>query len=107
MLFDNLTRLVAHERTHLRFVRSREDWNIIVAIGQAAEQSASIGFKQLVLLQVASPSTLTRKLNQLIADNVIRRIVQPHDGRMVTYTLTKSTADAFRRYERLLRSLRW
>jgi DNA-binding MarR family transcriptional regulator len=107
MLFDNLTRTVTYERNHLWFVRSREDWNIILAIGHAAEQGEPIGFKQLTLLEVASPSTLTRKLKRLISDEVIRRVIPPHDGRMVTYSLTKSTADAFRRYERLLRSLRW
>jgi DNA-binding HxlR family transcriptional regulator len=107
MLFNNLTKMLTFERNHLWFVRSRDDWNIIVAIGHAAEQSEPIGFKQLVLLKVASPSTLTRKLKQLITDDVICRDVQPHDGRMVTYSLTKPTIDALRRYERLLRGLRW
>jgi len=107
MLFENLTAMAAHERNHLRFIRSRDDWNIILAIGHAAERGEPIGFKWLTLQKVASPSTLTRNLNRLISSNVIRRVAQPHDGRMVAYTLTKTTHDAFRRYERLLRSLHW
>jgi DNA-binding MarR family transcriptional regulator len=107
MLFENLTKIVTFERSHLRFVQSKEDWNILVAIGHAAEQSAPIGFKQLVLMRVASPSTLTRKLKRLIADNVIRRTAQPTDGRMVTYSLTRSSLEAFRRYERFQRGIRW
>jgi DNA-binding MarR family transcriptional regulator len=107
MLFQNLTRIAAFERVHMRYIRSREDWAIVVAIGEAAERRQSIGYKQLSLLDLASPSTLTRKLKHLIGSNAIRRVAQPADGRMVTYTLTKTTSDAFRRYERLLRSLRW
>ena len=107
MLFQNLTRIAAFERVHMRYIRSREDWAIVIAIGEAAERRQSLGYKQLSLLDIASPSTLTRKLKQLTSGDVIRRVAQPDDGRMVTYTLTKTTTDAFRRYERLLRSLRW
>jgi DNA-binding MarR family transcriptional regulator len=107
MLFENLSKLLSHERTELPFIRSPQDWNIVLAIGLAVERSAPIGFKQLAALRVASPSTLTRSLNRLIADEVICRNVPPHDGRLVTYTLTKPTLVAFRRYHRLLRGLRW
>jgi len=107
MLFQNLTKILAYQRNDLPFVRSREDWNIVVAIGLAAEHSAPIGFKQLLLQKVASPSTLTRCLNRLIADKVIYRLVPQHDGRLVTYSLTKNTVAALRRYQRLLRGLRW
>lgn len=107
MPFENLTKMLAHERADFPFVRSRDDWNVIVAVGLAAERKAPIGFKQLLLLQVASPSTLTRCLNRLIAQNIIARAVPPHDGRLVTYRLTTPTLAAFRRYHRLLRSLRW
>lgn len=107
MLFENLTRMLACERNDLGFVRSREDWNIILAIGLAGEHSTPIGFKQLVLQKVATPSTLTRCLNRLIAENVIRREVPTHDGRLATYLLTKPTITAFRRYHRLLKGLRW
>ena len=107
MLFQNLTRVAAFERVHMRYVRSREDWSIVIAIGEAAERRQPIGYKQLSLLDIASPSTLTRKLKQLIGSNIIRRVIQADDGRMVAYTLTKTTTEGFRRYERLLRSLRW
>ena len=55
MLFGNLTRIVTHERNHLRFMRSREDRSILVAIGQAMEAGEPIGYKQLALMEVASP----------------------------------------------------
>jgi DNA-binding MarR family transcriptional regulator len=107
MLFTNLASIAAFERSHLRFVRSREDWNILVAIGEAGERQTPIGFKQLVLQEVATPSTLTRKLKQLLSARVIRRVVQSGDGRMVAYTLTRSGLEAFRRYERFITALRW
>lgn len=107
MLFANLSRISAFVRHHLRFVKSSEDWNILIAIGNAQEQGEPIGFKQLVLMEVASPSTLTRRLKNLSGENIIRRVVQASDGRMVTYTLTKAGLEAFRRYERFLRAVRW
>jgi DNA-binding MarR family transcriptional regulator len=107
MLFENLTKILAFEQSEFPGVRSREDWNIVLAIGLAGERSAPIGFKQLALQRVASPSTLTRSLNRLIDAGIICRNVPSHDGRLVTYSLTKPTLDAFRRYRRLLRNLGW
>ena len=107
MLFGNLTKLVANERNYLRFMRSIEERNILVAVGQAMESGQAIGYKQLVLMGVASPSTLSRKLKRLIAAGAIRKVVPKHDGRMVAYSLTKTAMEGFRRYERLLRGLHW
>lgn len=107
MLFENLTRIIAFERTQLPFVRSREDWQILVAIGNAAENGIPIGFKQLVAMKIASPSTLTRSINRLINVGALRRVTPPHDGRTVSYLLSKPTMEAFRKCERILRGLRW
>lgn len=107
MLFENLTRIITFERTHLPFVRSREDWQILVAIGNAAESGAPIGFKQLVAMKIASPSTLTRSLKRLIGIGALRRVTPPHDGRTVAYLLSKHTVEAFKKCERLMRGLRW
>lgn len=104
-LFHSLARLVAYERQSLPFVRSTEDRDIVIAIGLAAESGAPIGFKQLVLLHLASPSTVTRRVKHLLRGRIIRRITPEHDGRMVRYVLTRKTLECFDRYMQMVRSL--
>ena len=104
-LFHRLARLVAYERQSLPFVRSTEDRNIVIAIGLAAESGTPIGFKQLALLHLASPSTTTRKVKRLLRGHVIRRITPEHDGRMVRYILTRKTLECFDQYLDLIRSV--
>jgi DNA-binding MarR family transcriptional regulator len=104
-LFHRLARLVAYERQSLPFVRSTEDRNIVIAIGLAAESGTPVGFKQLVLLHLASPSTVTRKVKHLLRGRVIRRVTPEHDGRMVRYVLTKKTLECFDQYLDMIQSL--
>jgi DNA-binding MarR family transcriptional regulator len=66
-----------------------------------------IGYKQLTLMNIASPSTVNRNLKRLVAGKVIRRVVQSNDGRMVNYVLTKKTIECFERYYEQARSLVW
>jgi DNA-binding MarR family transcriptional regulator len=106
-LFGNLNRLLALERQHLKFLRSSEDKSIVIAIGNAAETGVPIGYKQLTLMNIASPSTVNRNLKRLVAGKVIRRVVQRNDGRMVNYVLTKKTLECFERYYEQVLSLQW
>jgi DNA-binding MarR family transcriptional regulator len=107
MLFHNLSKLAAYERQYLKFIRSNEDRNIVIAIGNAAELGTPIGFKQLALLRIASSSTVARKLKQLVAGKAIQRIVRKNDGRMVSYVLTKKSMESFARYQEVIRALAW
>ncbi len=106
-IFNNLSRLLSFERQHLKFIRSNEDWHIVIAIGNAAEMGMPIGYKQITLLNIASPSTVNRNLKRLVADKVIRRIEERTDNRMVKYALTKKTLESFANYYELAGSLEW
>lgn len=98
MSFENLRTASINRRTMLPFIRSLGDHDILVAIGAADEKGTPLGFKQLVLLELAPPTTLQRRLNALVDNRTIRRSALNGDGRRVSYSLTPKSLAAFRKY---------
>lgn len=87
MAFKDLQSFTAARRKHLPFIASLEDYDILLAIGIAEEEGRPIGFKQLRLLNLASPSTLQRRLRKMMVAGAIR--TESHrDGRLSVYMLT-------------------
>lgn len=82
----------------LPFIRTLGDHDILVAIGAADETGTPLGFKQLVLLELAPPTTLQRRLNTLVGNRTVRRSTLRGDGRRVSYSLTPKSLAAFRKY---------
>lgn len=98
MAFDKLQALSASRRKLLPFVESLEDCDILAAIGAADEAGSPLGFKQLNLLELASPSTLQRRLKRLLARRTIKRVLLRDDGRRVAYSLTARTLAAYNEF---------
>lgn len=98
MSFRELQNRSNARRRLLPFVRSLEDFDLLVAIGAATEAGSSLGLKQLQLLVIASPSTVHRRLRALVAMRTIIKSLQRGDGRRVVYTLTAKTRAAFKAY---------
>lgn len=97
MLFHQLVNASSARRKLLPFLRSIEDYDIIVAIGDAAENLRPLGFKQLRLLNLAPPSTLQRRLKRLIEGGIIKAETQS-DGRLVVYFVTEETIVAYQEF---------
>ncbi len=95
MSFQKLRAASVDRKVLLPFVRSLLDHDILVAIGAANEIHAPLGYKQLVLLDLAPPTTLRRRLNVLLCDRTIRRSPQRGDGRLVSYSLSRKTLLAY------------
>lgn len=98
MSFQKLKAASVNRRILLPFIRSLCDYDILIAIGAADEAQAPLGFKQLVLLDLAPPTTLQRRLNALVGSRTIRRSTMRDDARRVSYSLTRKTQAAFQRY---------
>lgn len=98
MSFEKLRIASTNRRTLLPFVGSLRDFDLLVAIGAADEKGTPLGFKQLVLLELAPPTTLQRRLNALVGNRTIRRSALRGDGRRVCYSLTPKSLAAFRKY---------
>lgn len=82
-------------------MESFADLNALVAIGKA-EGSKPLGFKQMVLLDIAPATSLRRMLNRLIRCNAVRRHTSSHDHRMTEYCLTEATRESLLRYQSIM-----
>ncbi|MCF8199867.1 MAG: hypothetical protein K9J42_13970 [Sulfuritalea sp.] len=105
MSFRRLQEISAARKKLLPFVRSQEDSDLLIAIGIANEEGTFLGLKQLQLLNIASPSTVDRRIRTLVAKRAIKKSLQRGDGRRVVYTLTAKTRMAFNAYLALLRKI--
>lgn len=102
MLFGELRKISDARRQHLPFIGTLEDLDILVAIGEADERGNPLGHKQLALLRLTSPSTLQRRLNRLVAEGTVKKVVQRGDGRRIAYSLSRNTQRAYERFMRYL-----
>lgn len=105
MTLKELQDLSIARRKILPFVRSLEDSDLLVAIGAANEAGSYLGLKQLQLLNIASPSTVHRRLRTLVAVRAIERSLLKGDGRRVVYNLTPKARAAFKVYISQLRNI--
>lgn len=98
MSFQKLRVASINRKLLLPFVKSLLDHDILIAIGAADEINAPLGYKQLVLLELAPPTTLQRRLKSLVGIRAIRRSTRSGDGRLVSYSLTRKALAAYKQY---------
>ena len=98
MSFKKLRELSIARRELLPFVKSLEDYDILIAIGEAQEAECPLCRKQLGLLKLAPPSTLQRRLKELLFTRVIKMAPRQVDGRLVAYSLRAGTLAAYRQF---------
>lgn len=101
MPFELLEEVEAFRRRELPFMESFADLNALVAIGKA-EQTKPLGFKQMVLLEIAPATSLRRMLNRLIRSHAVERHTNARDHRMTEYSLTEPTRRSLREYEAMM-----
>jgi hypothetical protein len=98
MSFQKLRVASVNRKLLLPFIKVLLDHDILIAIGAADELQEPLGYKQLVLLELAPATTLRRRLNVLLGSRIIRRSTQRDDGRRVSYSLTRKTLVAYQLY---------
>ena len=98
MTFQKLRAASTFRKELLPFVVSLQDHDILVAIGEADEMDSPLGYKQLKLLFLASPTTLQRRLKSLLEKELIRKTQFGGDNRRVSYSLSMKSHAAYKRY---------
>ncbi len=101
MSFDLLEEVEVFRRRQLPFMESFADLEALVAIGNA-EDTKPLGFKQMVLLDIAPATSLRRMLNRLIRSNAIQRRTNARDHRMTEYCLTEETRRSLQEYQAMM-----
>ena len=98
MTFKKLRAASVFRKELLPFVVSLQDHDILVAIGEADDQDSPLGYKQLKLLFLATPTTLQRRLKSLLAKDLIRKTALRGDNRRVSYSLSIKSHAAYKSY---------
>ena len=101
MTFALLEELEDFRRQQLPFMESFADFDALVAIGNA-ESTKPLGFKQMVLLDIAPATSLRRMLNRLVRCHAVERRTSSRDHRMSEYCLTEATRRNLLRYQSML-----
>jgi len=104
-LFTGLKKIREFERRHLPFLRSIVDFDIVIEIGYAEEQTQPLTVKQLFLLNISSRTTVRRKLAALIEQGIVIRRKHANDHRTSLLIVSRSGVKLLRKYGALLASI--
>lgn len=104
-VFQQLGKLRAFEKTHLPYLVTLEDFDIVRVIGVHQESKEPLLLKQLYLEGICSYATLTRRLQGLRKNGVVRTAPSAMDRRATVLLLSPPVFRTYQRYGHLLRNL--
>jgi hypothetical protein len=101
-LFKKLKTIREFERAHMPHLRTHEDFDIVTEVGFHQEAAIPLTLKGLLLLNIASPATIQRRVCSLVESGVITRTRCPLDKRSIRLGISGPTRKLIERYVRLL-----
>jgi len=104
-LFAGLKKIREIEKLQLPFLKSVDDFDIVIEIGYAEEQGQPLTLKQLFLLNICSRTTVRRKLATLIEQGFVIRRKLVSDHRASLLMISPSGVKLLSRYGGALTSI--
>lgn len=101
-VFERLRALRAFEKRSLPFVKSLEDFDLVIEIGYHQEQGKALTLKQVYLLGIGSVATVQRRLSVLKEMGVVLLKRSKEDARTFELTLSPKVCKTYRQYGDLL-----
>ena len=101
-IFEKLNTIRAHQRAHLSFLESLEDYDLVCEIGNAQESGKFMTAKQLLLCGLGAPATLRRRLERLVKMGIVTKRRNLHDGRMAELRLAPDILRAYAKLGKLM-----
>jgi hypothetical protein len=101
-VFERLRALRAFEKRSLPFLKSLEDFDLVVEIGYHQERGETLTLKQLYLLGIGSIATVQRRLSVLKEIGVVLLKRSKEDARSFELTLSPKVCKTYRQYGALL-----
>src|SRR5471030_324408 len=102
--FEKLRALRMFRKEHAEIFSSLEGQHLISEIGFHQAKGDPLTLKQLFLLDIASVSTVQRRLRQLKERGLVRHQPSARDRRAVELTLSAKCLRTFARYDDLMSS---
>jgi len=101
-IFERLRALRAFEKRSLPFLKSLEDFDLVVEIGYHQERGETLTLKQLYLLGIGSIATVQRRLSVLKEMGVVLLKRSKEDARSFELTLSPKICKTYRQHGALL-----
>ena len=98
--FASVREMRAYERRYLPFLKTVVDFDLTCEIGYHQLARTPLTVKHLLLLRVAAPATVMRRLDRLCAMGIVLRTRARHDGRVHELQLAPSVLRLFAAYAR-------
>ncbi len=98
--FESIREKRAYERRFLPFLRTVVDFDLACEIGYHQLATSPLTVKQLLLLKLAPPATVMRRLDRLCALGIVSRVRSRRDGRVHELQLTPDVLRLFADYGR-------
>jgi DNA-binding MarR family transcriptional regulator len=89
--FESLREKRAYERRYLPFLKTVVDFDVACEIGYHQATGNPLTVKQLLLLKLAPPATVLRRLDRLCALGIVARIRSRRDRRVQQLRLSPET----------------
>ncbi len=96
--FYNLWLLSIFQRKHLPMLQTLLDYSIAIEVGFHQKNGGPLTLKQLFLLNLAPSSTVQRRLNRLIKLDIVNKVTNPADRRMIELKITPSAERLLAKY---------
>lgn len=93
-----LRKINAFQKKHFSMLQSMVDWSMVIEIGYYQECGRPLTLKQLFLQNIASATTVQRRLKRLISLGIVTKSFRPTDARMVELRVTVPADKLFKKY---------
>jgi DNA-binding MarR family transcriptional regulator len=104
-IFEHLAKIRKFEKTHLPFLVTLEDFDIVRVIGLHQERNELLLLKQLYFEGIGSYATVTRRVGKLRAGGYVLATASATDGRAVALSLSPGVQKIYHRYDSMLKGL--
>lgn len=93
-----LRKINAFQKKHFSVLQSMVDWSMVIEIGYFQECGKPLTLKQLFLQNIASATTVQRRLKRLVSLGIVTKSFRPTDARMVELRVTVPADKLFKKY---------
>lgn len=93
-----LRKINAFQKKHFSMLQSMVDWSMVIEIGYHQECGRPLTLKQLFLQNIASATTVQRRLKRLVSLGIVTKSFRPTDARMVELRVTMPADKLFKKY---------
>jgi DNA-binding MarR family transcriptional regulator len=95
--FTSIRRVRVLQKKHLPFLKTLEDFDMVLEIGYYEETGNPVNLKLLLALKIGSVATMQRRLARLKCLGVVKQVRASHDKRNLLLTISPEVREIYRK----------